>query len=277
METYRLKQFCTIVETESLTQAAKLLGISHSGLSKSMGALQSELKVRLFVPKGRGLEVTNEGRELYPRARGILSEINSMISKSIPSNAPTRIGALEIFLNPIADCMGNEPMRLLEKSPGEIELLINKNELDFGVTFIPQSTQGVEHLSIGKIKMGVYAKSGQFESIPFSNIPFVVPFSPSVQAVFHNPLERDGWPDSTVPRIRKFEVNHLDVALKLVKNGQCAIFIPEFIAKDLKLSEIKTPLKAMKLDREVWLAKRAGTVESREFKRIASALRKLIR
>jgi len=64
METDRLKYFCVIVDTGSLTKAAEVLGVSHSGLSKAMSVLQGELGFKILVPKGRGLELTEKGREL---------------------------------------------------------------------------------------------------------------------------------------------------------------------------------------------------------------------
>ena len=65
METNRLKQFCTVKETGNLRKAANLLGISHSGLSKSMKALEEELGFPLFQSNGRGIVVTDEGLKLY--------------------------------------------------------------------------------------------------------------------------------------------------------------------------------------------------------------------
>lgn len=43
MDTKRLRQFCAIAETGSLTKAAELLHITHSGFSKSMKLLQDDL------------------------------------------------------------------------------------------------------------------------------------------------------------------------------------------------------------------------------------------
>lgn len=65
METNRLKQFCTIVEMGSLVQAAKLLHITHSGLSKSMHILQDEIGRVLFHSAGRGIAITEAGQTVF--------------------------------------------------------------------------------------------------------------------------------------------------------------------------------------------------------------------
>ena len=57
METNRLRQFCTVVETGSFRKAADILGISHSGLFKSIKTLEEEVGFVLFLPSGRGIVV----------------------------------------------------------------------------------------------------------------------------------------------------------------------------------------------------------------------------
>ncbi|MBL7546005.1 MAG: LysR family transcriptional regulator [Bdellovibrionaceae bacterium] len=52
METDRIRHFCTVYETESLTRAAELLGITHGGLHKSLKTLEADLGVKLTIPHG---------------------------------------------------------------------------------------------------------------------------------------------------------------------------------------------------------------------------------
>lgn len=68
MDTNKLKYFVAVAETGSLTKASKILGISHSGLSKAVSALETEAKLKLFRPQGRGLEITLEGKWFYLEA-----------------------------------------------------------------------------------------------------------------------------------------------------------------------------------------------------------------
>src|SRR5262245_47306949 len=92
METDRLAYFCAIVETGSLTGAAELLGVSHSGLSKAMTLLQSELGVRLLVPRGRGLEVTEQGHDVYRKSVAILANLNGLRLHDTRAVTMVRIG-----------------------------------------------------------------------------------------------------------------------------------------------------------------------------------------
>ena len=117
METERLRQFCTIVDTGSFTQAAKLLGISHSGLSKSIAALETELKLELFRPLGRGVLVTEKGKELYREAQKILAQIENMKRGfNRQANVPVRLGVFEVFT---AHFMGHLASTYLQGRPLE--------------------------------------------------------------------------------------------------------------------------------------------------------------
>src|SRR5580693_3277526 len=101
METNRLLQFSVVVETGNLRKAAALLGISHSGLSKSMHALEQETGLRLFVPSGRGIAITDEGRSLFERCGPFLAELDRLLAKGATPRASerpvARIGSFEVF------------------------------------------------------------------------------------------------------------------------------------------------------------------------------------
>jgi len=76
METYTLKLFCDLVETESFTQASERNFISQSAVSQRLRALERELgQVLLERGKGRGRIVPTEaGRILYEGAKPLLNE-----------------------------------------------------------------------------------------------------------------------------------------------------------------------------------------------------------
>src|SRR5437016_1664738 len=111
METIRLRQFCTIIEAGGLTRAARLLGISHSGLSKSVRTLENELGFELFRRVGRNIEPTERARTIYQDAKKIIKDVESLRSTSVSTNKYFRIVAMEVFLNQMVgvaiDAMGD--------------------------------------------------------------------------------------------------------------------------------------------------------------------------
>ncbi|AKF46629.1 LysR substrate-binding domain-containing protein [Pseudomonas fragariae (ex Marin et al. 2024)] len=69
--------FVLVAETRSFTQAGKRLGISSSGIGKSIGRLEESLGVRLFHRSTRSIALTLEGSIFLERCRRILSELDA--------------------------------------------------------------------------------------------------------------------------------------------------------------------------------------------------------
>lgn len=242
MDTKRLRQFCAIAETGSLTKAAALLHITHSGLSKSMKLLQEELECDLFRPSGRGLALTDRGMLVYQRAKEFLKQEERLFD--FEKNSPTSslsIGTVEIFLSAFNEQLkinpfDNHVLTLLDLEPGNIERLIASRELDYGITYAPFPTEEIEFIEIGKYRVGCYHLSGTFAGKSISDIPFAVP---SQGPLSNNPLgikQRDGWLESIHPRKIKYQVNLLSTAIDLTLEGLSAVYIPDFVARKVNAS-----------------------------------------
>lgn len=282
METNRLKQFCTIVETGSLTKAADLLGITHSGLHKSLRVLENDLGFALTVGKGRGIEVTEQGREFYPKALEILRTIEKVFQKdSKPEPTEYKIGSLEIFLKLLPEKLLTTPTFLdrqicfQEMSPGEIEIAVQKRILDVGITYIPMPAEGVEYMRIGKFRMGIFCAQSKLASKPLNEIPFVVPST----TLNSNPLDilnSDGWKEGLFLRKIAYKASSLATAIDIVKVGKAAIFIPIFLKNSFgtTLHEVKNPTGTD--SRDVFLVLPSNKVESKEEKVLAKALRHIL-
>lgn len=67
--------FVRIAETKSFTKTAKLLGISTSGVSKSLTRLEERLGVRLANRTTRSVSLTDDGATFFERCRQILGDL----------------------------------------------------------------------------------------------------------------------------------------------------------------------------------------------------------
>ncbi len=63
MEMYKV--FYHVAEKGSFTAAAKTLFVSQPAVTKSVKGLEEDLGVKLFIRKGQGIELTDEGHALY--------------------------------------------------------------------------------------------------------------------------------------------------------------------------------------------------------------------
>ena len=67
--------FVRVAEAKSFTKAAKRLGISASGVSKSLTRLEERLGVRLVNRTTRSVSLTDDGATFFERCRQILGEL----------------------------------------------------------------------------------------------------------------------------------------------------------------------------------------------------------
>lgn len=96
-----LEVFAKVADQLSLTQASDSLGISVSGVSRYLSALEQRLQVRLMQRTTRAMQLTPEGARLAASARWILAELHAAeehitLSASEPRGI-LRIGASKAF------------------------------------------------------------------------------------------------------------------------------------------------------------------------------------
>src|SRR5260370_27555870 len=77
MDTLALNVFVQAAETRSFVAAGRILGISASGIGKSVTRLERSLGVRLFHRSTRSVTLTAEGEMFVERARRILAEFDA--------------------------------------------------------------------------------------------------------------------------------------------------------------------------------------------------------
>jgi DNA-binding transcriptional LysR family regulator len=78
LEVRRLQIFAEVAERGSFTAAAEALFMTHSAVSQQMALLERQLGVPLMLRGPRGVELTEPGRLLAERGRGLLSAMASI-------------------------------------------------------------------------------------------------------------------------------------------------------------------------------------------------------
>ena len=95
------RAFLATAEEGSLSAAARVLGLTQPTLGRQVAALEEALSVTLFERAGRGLVLTDAGRDLLPHVRAMRDAANRVaLSASRQSNdiaGPVRITASEVF------------------------------------------------------------------------------------------------------------------------------------------------------------------------------------
>jgi DNA-binding transcriptional LysR family regulator len=136
-----------VVEAGSFSRAGEMLGLSASGVSRSVARLEERLGVRLLNRTTRTLHLTAEGIRLYERAAPHLEGIEEAATFASGAAVTVR-GALRVSLNPIfaRHVLAPKLPLLRERYPG-LELTILQHPdvgdmvsegIDVAVRFGPQ-------------------------------------------------------------------------------------------------------------------------------------------
>ncbi len=80
MNLRQLDYFLRTADLQSLSKASEELGISQSGLSKSIQALENEVRAPLFIRRSRGVELTDFGVTFQRHAITLRSQIRNAFS-----------------------------------------------------------------------------------------------------------------------------------------------------------------------------------------------------
>ncbi|MCA0754655.1 LysR family transcriptional regulator [Paenibacillus sp. N4] len=79
MELRQLYYFVKVAKKEHVTQAAEELHVAQSAVSRQIHQLEEELGVKLFVQKGRNLQLTPVGQLFLKRAEVILADLERAV------------------------------------------------------------------------------------------------------------------------------------------------------------------------------------------------------
>ncbi|MBQ9814976.1 MAG: LysR family transcriptional regulator [Lachnospiraceae bacterium] len=106
MELSELNYFMKVAETLSFSKAASKLYISQPSMSRKIAQLESELGVQLFVRNRKKVELTDDGRFLYVKAKDIIENIDKLpgqladySQRESSSKYVLKVGITDVLLN----------------------------------------------------------------------------------------------------------------------------------------------------------------------------------
>jgi len=287
MDIDRVRYFCVLAKTGSITKASEVLRISQPALSKAIKLLESETGLQLTEREGRGLILTEAGTRFLQTAEPLLhSWLN--ISKDIKQPAPNeyfRVGSFEVFttyfLNVLLKNYPYQSLVLQEFLPGQLEQSIEQKRTDVGITYVPIPTPRVVFKEATKITMGVFGLKEAFDAKE-PDPPFVVPLAP-LEGTPSKVVGLDGWPDHEFPRKFAYRVALMQSAIEICSQGLALAYLPEFVvvlynqkaAPRYHLIQYPCAIPEKQRRQSVYIIHRQGEKEGPEIRAIAKALRSL--
>lgn len=289
MDMNKLHYFCTVVQTGSLIKASEMLYISQPALSKAIKSLEEMSGKKLIIPSGRGIAITDFGRQLAHKASPLIEQINELdtFDGSSESKNKIRIGTFEVFSTyflgkVIAEEFKDFEVQLSELTPGAMEQAIIAKSINIGITYLPIPHKALDFLKVTTVEMQLYGRSSLYKEHDIKSVPFVVPCIPVVGTP-SKVKGLDGWPDDKYPRNIKYSVGMMETALDLCRRGLCVGYFPKHVIElhnqtllsKYRLDELKSPLSQRQRSYDVYMVKRKSDLEDTNFKKISRQLRKI--
>jgi DNA-binding transcriptional LysR family regulator len=174
MDIRQLQVFIAAFEERSITQAARRLHLSQPTLSVTIRQLEDTLGTTLFVRKPRGVDVSEEARLLYPQARRLIDQSNSIeiLFRHKTDSLPLTIGVegdlartqLETFLRHAHQAQPSLQLTLLSGCAGDVRLAAEEYRCeddlflplweDSFVLVLPAGDRLLHYASLGAEQLG---------------------------------------------------------------------------------------------------------------------------
>ncbi len=194
------KVFCEVVKYKNISKASEKMYITQSAVTQSIKKLEDSLGGMLFYRKSKGVELTEEGKNLYEYIKDSMETMNNaenLFSKYIGlEKGKIRIGGgnsliSSLILEPLMEFMKEYPNIEISINNGLTTSLMQKlgnGELDIVVLNLPYTSKTHSNVEITPLKKSTYsffASKQYLEEHPlkdFSNLEkhiFILPKSPS--------------------------------------------------------------------------------------------------
>lgn len=241
MDSRQLKAFVAVFEERNITVASRRLHLSQPALSGTIKSLEDLLGTQLFTRQARGVAVTEDARILYPQARRILSQTDSMTQQFRHGSQGSRIeigvGAdiagqdIAAFMHAARQVAPALFVSLLEGCDGDARLATEGERCEDEL-FLP--------LSVDPYVLAVPAGSDTEAALPW----IVCPGHPTHQRLLPFYGAAASMPAAHAGSLR--------LALELAAAGAGMCVAPESLARSLAGVEIR-PIDGLEMSRRVGL------------------------
>lgn len=161
MDLKTLRYFVVVAEELNITRASKILSISQPPLSNQIKNLEEELNTTLFIRGKRQLELTDEGKYLYQKAKDILllsdRTVNEMLLMNKGLSGTIGIGLVEgtapdIAAEWISEFLKKHPQVKFRILDGNSDDLIDK--MRAGLISLAVITSPYDQILLNSFKVG---------------------------------------------------------------------------------------------------------------------------
>jgi DNA-binding transcriptional LysR family regulator len=165
--------FVSVVETESITRAARALGLPKSSVSRKVMHLEKQLGVELLKRTTRKLSLTEAGRTYFEQAERALSGLEAAAEAAagldseprgiVRMTAPFDIGVMGLA-DIIAEFSREYPQVHVEVSLSSLVVNLAESGFDLGVRAGPTEDPTLVSRRVGKTDLGLFASPAYLDA-----------------------------------------------------------------------------------------------------------------
>ncbi len=146
IDLHRMRLTIEVARRQSISAAARSLGVSQPALTRSIAEIESELGVELFVRSPQGVEVTEDGERFIAGAVRVLGDVESLVSE-FPSEDGPLSGVLRVGVCPSGyTAYAAEAVRHIVRSHPAVNIAVHQGSAE---TLCPRLLYGELDLIVG--------------------------------------------------------------------------------------------------------------------------------
>jgi DNA-binding transcriptional LysR family regulator len=190
------KVFYDVCKYGSFSKTAEFTYTTQSAISKSIKKLEEDLETQLFYRNSNGIELTNEGRELFKyveesyanllTAERVILETQNLERGTLNIGLPSHIASF-FFFDKIIDFHNKYPnieIKLISGSTHQLLELIDKHEIDLIIDTAPINTSNMDLtvIDLFEVKYAFICNKEQYDKYKhiksikdLEEIPLIIP------------------------------------------------------------------------------------------------------
>ena len=185
MDLKQLEYFVQVAVQGSFSRAAVQLGVAQPALSRQVRALEVELRETLLLRNGRGVTLTEPGRQLLARGRDIL-QLALAAQQEIGARRDEPVGQIVVGLPPslarritvpliehFQRAMPRAKLAVVEGFSTHICEWLGTGRVDLGLVYNPEPSPAIEITPVLQEKLMLVGPSAEMVRLGGRNVPLV--------------------------------------------------------------------------------------------------------
>jgi len=165
MDLQKIQYFFSVIEHGNLSSAAQSLRVSQPTLSRQIQAIEQEFQAALFVRGGRGMLLTETGKQLHEGLQSVERQLR-LLKTDIAAVSVEPTGEVAFGIPPSPRGLMAVPLvqryhaayprisvRLVEETSGQLRDLVANGTLDLAVTNTVEPTHGIVSQILGRERL----------------------------------------------------------------------------------------------------------------------------